>query len=236
MYLLIVLLLIQHLLIVETFSTLLIKSKQLFQLQSTSSSSNNNANSFTDRFNELAEPLLDLQLVAKTIEEWSRPLPPRYLTKPIVFVGPSGVGKGRLVSALLKDYGRFFKKVTTHTTRHPRPDEIQRQSYHFVNNQTFHLLTTNNTFLEYAYVHNNYYGTSIEALKSIQLEGKIPIMEIDIQGAKTLKNISKSYDLYPKYLFVKPPDVKLLRERLIVRYVRYRLLRIAYSAQCLYNV
>ena len=218
MYILIFLLFIKHLQIVETLTSL-IASKQSFQLQSTSSSSNNNnANSFTDRFNELAEPLLDLQLVAKTIEEWSRPLPPRYLTKPIVFVGPSGVGKGRLVSALLKDYSRFFKKVTTHTTRHPRPDELHRQSYHFVNNHTFHQLTTNNTFLEYAYVHNNYYGTSIEALKSIQLEGKIPIMEIDIQGAKTLKNISKSYDLYPKYLFVKPPDVKLLRERLIVRY------------------
>lgn len=48
-----------------------------------------------EKFKELAEPLLDLELVAKTIEDWSRPLPPNYLTQPLVFVGPSGVGKGK---------------------------------------------------------------------------------------------------------------------------------------------
>jgi len=47
-----------------------------------------------EKFKELVEPLLDLELVAKTIEDWSRPLPTNYLTQPLVFVGPSGVGKG----------------------------------------------------------------------------------------------------------------------------------------------
>lgn len=50
-----------------------------------------------EKFKELAEPLLDLELVAKTIEDWSRPLPTSYLTQPLVFVGPSGVGKGNFI-------------------------------------------------------------------------------------------------------------------------------------------
>lgn len=178
---------------------------------------NQNHTEFSEKFRQLAEPLLDLKLVAQTIEQWCRPLPPRYLARPLVFVGPSGVGKGRLVSALLADYAKFFKKVTTHTTRSPRPDELKRKSYHFVTNQTFHEMVANNSFIEYAQVHNNFYGTTVESFNQVQKEGKISIMEIDIQGARSIKNISKSLDIFPMYLFVKPPDVNLLRERLQVR-------------------
>ena len=137
---------------------------------------------FNQKIKELAEPLLDLQLITKTLEQWSRPLPTNYLVRPLVFVGPSGVGKGRLISALLMDYSKFFKKVVTHTTRNPRPDELYRQSYHFISNHSFHELVQNASFIEWAKVHNNYYGTSLEAFKQVQKEGKISHQVSDIDS------------------------------------------------------
>lgn len=74
-------------------------------------------NNDTNNIRDLCIPLLDYKLIEDTILQWTRPLPTSYLSKPLVLVGPSGVGKGRLVRAILKDYSRFFQKVVTHTTR-----------------------------------------------------------------------------------------------------------------------
>jgi guanylate kinase len=174
--------------------------------------------SINDRLRELGEPLLDFDLIRKTIEQWSRPLPASYLLTPLVLVGPSGVGKGRLVKALLKDYNRFFVKIVTHTTRSPRPDEIEGKSYHYVKNETFHEMVRNGEFLEWAKVHDNFYGTSIQAWKAGQLNGKISIMEIDVQGAQTVRRIASSYEMTPKYIFIAPPEIEKLKARLAQRY------------------
>ena len=69
------------------------------------------------RLIEMGSEPIDFELLKKTIAEWSRPLPLEYFSQPLILVGPSGVGKGRLVKALLKDYKRFFAKIVTHTTR-----------------------------------------------------------------------------------------------------------------------
>lgn len=69
------------------------------------------------RLIEMGSEPIDFELLKKTIAEWSRPLPLEYFSQPLILVGPSGVGKGRLVKALLKDYKRFFSKIVTHTTR-----------------------------------------------------------------------------------------------------------------------
>ena len=69
------------------------------------------------RLIEMGSEPIDFDLLKKTIAEWSRPLPKKYCLQPLILVGPSGVGKGRLVRALLKDYKRFFSKIVTHTTR-----------------------------------------------------------------------------------------------------------------------
>jgi hypothetical protein len=66
---------------------------------------------------EMGEEPIDFDLLKNTIADWSRPLPEKYTNQPLILVGPSGVGKGRLVKALLKDYQRFFVKLVTHTTR-----------------------------------------------------------------------------------------------------------------------
>ena len=129
-------------------------------------------------------------------------------------VGPSGVGKGRLVKALLSDYTKFFQKVVTHTTRRPRPDEVNCSSYFFVTNSTFQQLETNGYFMESAQVHNNFYGTSFAAWEKVCHVGKISILEIDIVGAKSIHRNTKQLGLHPWYLFIAPPDLSFLRERL----------------------
>jgi guanylate kinase len=169
------------------------------------------------RLKELGEPLLDFDLIRKTLDAWTRPLPSSYPTMPLVLVGPSGVGKGRLVKALLKDYSRYFNKLTTHTTRQPRPDETHNVSYHFVSNDTFHNMVKDNKFVEWAKVHDNFYGTSVEELLLASQREKICILEIDIQGAQSIKTIASKYGLRPKFIFISPPDVEVLKRRLVER-------------------
>ena len=74
-------------------------------------------NVMNQRLIELGSKPIDFELLKETIAEWSKPLPRAYLLQPIVLVGPSGVGKGKLVKALMKDYKKFFCKIVTHTTR-----------------------------------------------------------------------------------------------------------------------
>ena len=125
------------------------------------------------RLKELGEEELDFALIKRTIAEWQKPLPNHYLSRPLVLVGPSGVGKGRLVKSLLKDYKRFFIKIVTHTTRGPRPDETNGTSYHFVSNTTFHEKVSQGHFLEWALVHDNFYGVTIEAWQAARQTGKV---------------------------------------------------------------
>jgi len=169
-----------------------------------------------DQLNYLASSLLDFDLLNRTIKEWSRPLPSTYMSRPLVLVGPSGVGKGRLVRELLNDYNRFFQKVVTHTTRQPRPDEVNGTSYHFVNNETFWKLFHGNDqfFAENAEVHNNHYGVSWSAWQKVTALKKIPILEVDIKGAKTIRNQAAGWNISPMYLFIAPPSIEMLAERL----------------------
>lgn len=137
---------------------------------------------------------------------------------PLVLVGPSGVGKGRLIKSLLKDYNRFFTKIVTHTTRNPRPGEVDGISYNFIKDKSvFQEMVKQDAFLEHAYVHGNYYGTSVEAWKEAQRAGKISIMEIDVQGARSIKAVACKYGLKPKFVFISPPAIEKLRSRLLER-------------------
>ena len=178
-----------------------------------------------DEVKELVKPFLEGDFMQHVIAEWTRPLPPNYLSRPLVIVGPSGVGKGRLLRSLLKDYSKFFSKVVSHTTRNPRPSEIAGVHYHFVNTTTFRTLVENGSFIEWAMVHGNYYGTSIRAWKDVQLSGRISILEIDIQGAKSVRLKEKTLGIFPRYIFIAPPDVATLQDRLDLRYVELMSLR-----------
>eukprot|EP00468_Gymnochlora_sp_CCMP2014_P013109 CAMPEP_0167753978 /NCGR_PEP_ID=MMETSP0110_2-20121227/8014_1 /TAXON_ID=629695 /ORGANISM="Gymnochlora sp., Strain CCMP2014" /LENGTH=909 /DNA_ID=CAMNT_0007639805 /DNA_START=59 /DNA_END=2788 /DNA_ORIENTATION=+ len=106
----------------------------------------------------------------------------------IVLCGPSAVGKGTLLGMLKKKYPGMFGVAVSHTTRAPRVGEENGKHYHFVDKSTFLAMKNNGDFLEWADVHGNFYGTSKAAVKSVCENGGICILEIDVQGAKTIKS------------------------------------------------
>lgn len=86
---------------------------------------------------------------------------------PIVVAGPSGVGKGTLIKLLMDKYPDLFGFSVSHCTRAPRPGEINGVHYNFVSVPEIEKAIENNEFIEYAQVHTNYYGTSIEAVEKV---------------------------------------------------------------------
>jgi len=125
---------------------------------------------------------------------------------------PSGAGKTTLVGALLKNMPDI-KASISHTTRPMRPGEKEGVNYHFVSEEMFLSLINKEAFLEYAQVFNHFYGTSKEWVEKTLSEGIDVILEIDWQGAEQIR------DLIPesKSIFILPPSLEALEERLIKR-------------------
>lgn len=133
------------------------------------------------------------------------------LPKPVVFCGPSGVGKGTLIEMLMKRFPNDqFGFSVSHTTRKPREGEVDGQHYNFTTVEAMKKEIDEGKFVEYAEVHGNYYGTSIAAVEAVQKENRICVLDIDIQGVMKVKKSS----LKPIYLFIAPPSMDELEKRL----------------------
>ncbi|XP_029444155.1 guanylate kinase isoform X2 [Rhinatrema bivittatum] len=130
--------------------------------------------------------------------------------QPVVLSGPSGAGKSTLLKRLLQDHEDIFGFSVSHTTRKPRPREVNGKDYHFVTREEMEKAIKAGEFLEYAEFSGNMYGTSKAAVHSVQAKNQICILDIDMQG---VKNIKKS-DLNPIYITVLPPSVAVLEKRL----------------------
>jgi guanylate kinase len=98
----------------------------------------------------------------------------------------------------------------SHTTRPPRQGEKEGDHYHFVSRQEFEAMVQNKAFIEWAEVHGNLYGTSIEELQRIEREGKNPLLEIDVQGWYNARPLLKN----ALSIFILPPTLKVLWQRL----------------------
>lgn len=128
----------------------------------------------------------------------------------IVLAGPAGVGKGSIVREILKSEADFVHSVSA-TTRDPRPGEVDGVDYHFVSRAEFEAMISANELLEYAVVHgSNYYGTPLAEVTNAQASQKHLIMEIDLQGARQLRE--RVSDLLT--IFVHPPSWEELERRL----------------------
>lgn len=130
----------------------------------------------------------------------------------VIIVAPSGAGKSSFLDRILVEDTRFVDTIT-YTTRKPREGEVEGKPYHFISENKFLELQKQNFFIETAKVHGNNYGTPLDQIKTIWSQGKIAIMDVDVQGAKTIK------EKFPqaKTIFIKPPSVDELRRRLIIR-------------------
>ncbi|GAB1606948.1 guanylate kinase-like isoform X1, partial [Argonauta hians] len=128
----------------------------------------------------------------------------------LVVSGPSGVGKGTLLKQLFQEFPTTFAYSISHTTRNPREGEVNGKDYYFVSREKFEEMMKKNEFLETASFSNNYYGTSKAAVKDIQETGRICIIEVEINGVKNIKQSG----IEAKYLFIEPPSVDELENRL----------------------
>ncbi|KAL3533806.1 hypothetical protein ACH5RR_007327 [Cinchona calisaya] len=133
--------------------------------------------------------------------------------KPIVISGPSGVGKGTLIANLMKEFPSMFGFSVSHTTRAPREKEQNGVHYHFTERSVMEKEIKDGKFLEFASVHGNLYGTSIEAVEVVADAGKRCILDIDVQGARSVRASS----LEAIFIFICPPSFEELEKRLRAR-------------------
>lgn len=108
----------------------------------------------------------------REVVAWSNGVASNYQT-PIVISGPSGVGKGTLISKLMKEFPSKFGFSVSHTTRAPREKEQNGVHYHFTERSIMEEEIRSGKFLEFASVHGNLYGTSIDAVEVVADAGKV---------------------------------------------------------------
>ena len=132
----------------------------------------------------------------------------------LIFIisAPSGTGKTTLVKEVIKQVPSLQFSVSF-STRLPRPNEKEGEDYHFVSHSVFQKMVEGNEFLEWAEVLKNRYGTPRPDLKKLEAEGVDLILDIDTQGAK---KVMKEID-QPVLIYLLPPSLKVLRERLMNR-------------------
>ena len=139
-----------------------------------------------------------------------------------ILSSPSGAGKTTLTKKIAENNPNFVISIS-HTTRKPRPDEINKKDYYFVNEKEFESLVKGKSFFEYAKIFDNYYGTMKEPVLKLLTEGQDVLFDIDWQGTQQLKTI-KDFSLNGKKklplttFFILPPNIKVLKKRLLDRH------------------
>ena len=126
-----------------------------------------------------------------------------------VLSGPSGVGKGSLLKALLSYLPGVVRSVSA-TTRAPRPGEIDGVDYHFLTREEFEANIAAERFFEYAEYNRNYYGTPRDPVERLLGQGLDVILEIEVQGAQIVRSQAPSAIM----IFIQPPSLKALEDRL----------------------
>ncbi|MFT2089517.1 guanylate kinase [Paraglaciecola sp. 2405UD69-4] len=144
---------------------------------------------------------------------------PQTLGNLFILAAPSGAGKSSLIKALLEkhqesdDHNNAMQVSVSHTTRAPRPGEVDGVHYHFVDHAAFEALIAENSFFEWAEVFGNYYGTSRVVIEQTLAKGIDVFLDIDWQGARQVK--AQIPDTAT--IFVAPPSKEELQRRLTQR-------------------
>ena len=133
-------------------------------------------------------------------------------TEGLLFVvsAPSGAGKTSLCRALTVELENLRHSIS-YTTRNPRPGEIDGRDYYFVTPDRFRQMVQAGDFAEWAEVHSHLYGTSRRVLDGMRAEGIDVILDIDTQGAKQIRD---KYEGRAVFVFIMPPSLEILEERL----------------------
>ena len=141
------------------------------------------------------------------------------MNKGIIFIvsSPSGCGKTTIIRNFLKQNKKGYYFSISHTTRPKRKNEINGKDYYFISKEEFMKMIKEDKFLEWAVVHNNYYGTSKEKVIENLNKGIDVILDIDVQGAEKIKKNKdlENFDIVSIFIF--PPSFSELKRRLLKR-------------------
>lgn len=128
----------------------------------------------------------------------------------LIIVGTSGTGKSTLIKKLKDEFSSIVESVS-YTTRGMRAGEVHGQSYFFISIEEFEKMRDANEFLEWAQVHNNYYGTGKKFVEKQLSQGKDLLFDLDVQGADSFK---KAFGEKARVIFIAPPEITVLESRL----------------------
>ena len=132
----------------------------------------------------------------------------------VILSSPSGAGKTSIARALVEENKNFLFSVSA-TTRKSRPGEVDGREYHFLTVDEFREKINDGQFLEHAKVFGNLYGTPLEPVMESINDGKDLIFDVDWQGGKQIR--SSSLSKFVISIFILPPSIKALQERLMKR-------------------
>ncbi|XP_076167504.1 uncharacterized protein LOC143146776 isoform X2 [Ptiloglossa arizonensis] len=130
--------------------------------------------------------------------------------RPIVLIGPPNIGRHELRQRLMQDSERFAAAIP-HTSRPRKDSEVDGQDYHFISRSQFESDILCRKFVEHGEYEKAYYGTSVEAIRTVVNSGKICVLNLHPQSLKILRNS----DLKPYVVFVAPPSLEKLRQKRI---------------------
>ncbi len=131
----------------------------------------------------------------------------------IAFSSPSGGGKSTLIRKLLSDFPKFILSVSA-TTRQPREGEIDGVHYHFISKDQFKEWIKQDKLIEWEEIFGNFYGTPLTEIDKINGTHKCLIFDIDVKGALSIKS---KFPKTSKLIFIAPPSIDILKQRLSAR-------------------
>ncbi|XP_035703593.1 MAGUK p55 subfamily member 5 isoform X5 [Folsomia candida] len=152
-----------------------------------------------------------------TYEEVSLYYPRTSFKRPVVLIGPPNIGRHELRQRLMQESERFAAAVP-HTSRTKKDGEIDGQDYHFISRAQFESDILGRKFVEHGEFEKAYYGTSLDAIRSVVNLGKICVLNLHPQSLKMLRNS----DLRPYIVFVAPPPLERLKQMRIARGEAYK--------------
>lgn len=131
--------------------------------------------------------------------------------RPIIVSGPSGVGKGVLIRRLFDAHPNVFALTMSHTTRQPRPGEVEGVDYYYVSSRAFDPLISQDAMVEHTIFSGHHYGTNNGTVADQECKGRVVVLDIEMHGVQQIK-ANKSLDA--RCIFIKPPSFEQLEERL----------------------
>ncbi|XP_024945782.1 uncharacterized protein LOC107272705 isoform X3 [Cephus cinctus] len=172
-------------------------------------------NKFGSNFNDDGYPLYATTAIddydseeVLTYEEVALYYPRANHKRPIVLIGPPNIGRHELRQRLMQDSERFAAAIP-HTSRPRKDSEVDGQDYHFISRSQFESDILCRKFVEHGEYEKAYYGTSVEAIRSVVNSAKICVLNLHPQSLKILR----SSDLKPYVVFVAPPSLEKLRQK-----------------------